>query len=140
MQWVASILPHPYFTGVFAGVTADVPPEKTRAREVFETRGILVAEVASWTQRFWILCSRSTPDFGNLPFEILSYCCPVHAVWYGVNKHIGGSRRQGKLTTDAVLWPAFSDRRPEAANILNDNSFSNLFFVERVFGFWQSLA
>jgi hypothetical protein len=36
-----------YFTGVFAGVAADVLPEKTRARGALETRGMLVTEVAS---------------------------------------------------------------------------------------------
>ena len=76
-----------YFTGVFAGVTADVPPEKTRARGAFETRGIVV-KVGQ--RGFEFLGSRSTLDLESLPFEnFLSCGCQVGSVCtWGVNKHM----------------------------------------------------
>jgi len=48
---MASISSDSYFTGVFAGVAADAPPEKTRARGALETRGILVGEGESRTRK-----------------------------------------------------------------------------------------
>ena len=80
---MASISSDSYFTGVFAGVAADAPPEKTRARGALETRGILVGEGEVGHGKtlffffFWAVKCYSGPLTLRLEFVL---GCPVVAV------------------------------------------------------------